>query len=79
MAARPNAGTKGVPRADREQEIVRVASVAFGADGFAATLDDRIDRRVKTGSEDKGDIANVRLPDGRRVAFARDAGMRPHA
>ena len=38
------------------------------ADCLAATLDDRIDRRVKTGAEDKGDIANVRLPDGRRVA-----------
>ncbi|MEJ2889490.1 TetR/AcrR family transcriptional regulator [Actinomycetospora aeridis] len=37
MAPRPNAGTKGVPRADREQEILRVASVAFGTDGFAAT------------------------------------------
>ncbi|MEJ2871486.1 TetR/AcrR family transcriptional regulator [Actinomycetospora sp. OC33-EN08] len=37
MTSRPNAGTKGVPRAEREQEIVRVASVAFGRDGFAAT------------------------------------------
>ncbi|GLZ46481.1 TetR family transcriptional regulator [Actinomycetospora sp. NBRC 106375] len=37
MTPRPNAGTKGVPRADREQEIVRVASVAFGTQGFAAT------------------------------------------
>ncbi|MHC1561944.1 TetR/AcrR family transcriptional regulator [Actinomycetospora sp. C-140] len=37
MTPRPNAGTKGVPRADREQEIVRVAAVAFGTQGFAAT------------------------------------------
>ncbi|MDL5159742.1 TetR/AcrR family transcriptional regulator [Actinomycetospora termitidis] len=37
MATRPNAGTKGVPRAAREQEIVRVASIAFGTDGFAGT------------------------------------------
>ncbi len=37
MAPRPNAGTKGVPRADREQEILRVASDAFGTHGFAAT------------------------------------------
>jgi AcrR family transcriptional regulator len=37
VAARPNAGTKGVARADREQEILRVASVAFGTDGFAGT------------------------------------------
>ena len=35
--ARPNAGTKGVPRADREDQIVRVASEVFGARGFAAT------------------------------------------
>lgn len=34
---RPNAGTKGVPRADREDQIVRVASEVFGAHGFAAT------------------------------------------
>lgn len=35
--ARANAGTKGVPRAEREQQIVQIASVAFGTDGFAAT------------------------------------------
>lgn len=34
---RSNAGTKGVPRADRERQIVQIASVAFGTDGFAAT------------------------------------------
>ncbi|WP_433799899.1 TetR/AcrR family transcriptional regulator [Actinomycetospora sp. CA-084318] len=37
MISRSNAGTKGVPRAAREQEILRAASVAFGRDGFAAT------------------------------------------
>lgn len=31
------AGTKGVPRAEREQQILDIASVAFGTDGFAAT------------------------------------------
>lgn len=36
-APRANAGTKGVPRAEREQQILTVASMAFGADGFAAT------------------------------------------
>lgn len=35
--ARSNAGTKGVPRLDRETQILDVASVAFGADGYAAT------------------------------------------
>jgi AcrR family transcriptional regulator len=34
---RGNAGTKGVPRADREEQIVRAASEVFGAAGFAAT------------------------------------------
>ncbi|RYY50771.1 MAG: TetR/AcrR family transcriptional regulator [Actinomycetales bacterium] len=37
MAVRPNAGTKGVPRAEREEQILDVASVAFGTDGFAPT------------------------------------------
>ena len=39
------------------------------ADYLAAAVDDRIDRRVKTGGKDKGDIASVRLPDGRRMVI----------
>ncbi|MET0821433.1 MAG: TetR/AcrR family transcriptional regulator [Aeromicrobium sp.] len=35
--ARPNAGTKGVPRLDRESQILDVASEHFGTQGFAAT------------------------------------------
>jgi AcrR family transcriptional regulator len=35
--ARPNAGTKGVPRLDRETQILDVASEHFGTHGFAAT------------------------------------------
>lgn len=38
------------------------------ADYLAQRLDDRIDRRVKTGSKDKGDIANLRHR-GHRVAL----------
>ena len=34
---RPNAGTKGVPRADREEQIVGLAIEVFGAHGYAAT------------------------------------------
>jgi len=34
---RPNAGTKGVARADREAQIVEVACRIFGESGFAAT------------------------------------------
>lgn len=33
--ARTNAGTKGVPRADRELQIVRAAAQVFGTQGFA--------------------------------------------
>jgi len=34
---RPNAGTKGVPRLDRETQILDIASEQFGTHGFAAT------------------------------------------
>jgi AcrR family transcriptional regulator len=34
---RPNAGTKGVPRLDRETQILDIASAEFGTHGFAAT------------------------------------------
>lgn len=36
------------------------------ADRLAATVDDRIDRRAKTGSKDKGDIGGLRV-HGQRV------------
>jgi len=35
--ARSNAGTKGVPRLERETQILAVASEVFAADGFGAT------------------------------------------
>jgi AcrR family transcriptional regulator len=35
--ARPNAGTKGVARADREEQIVAVACKVFGESGFGGT------------------------------------------
>jgi AcrR family transcriptional regulator len=35
--ARPNAGTKGVPRGERESQILEVASEEFGTHGYAAT------------------------------------------
>lgn len=37
------------------------------ADHLAEHVDDRIDRRVKTGSADKGDIGGLRLAGGGRV------------
>lgn len=39
------------------------------ADYLAANLDDRIDRRVKTGAKDCGDIANVRDSHNRRIVI----------
>jgi hypothetical protein len=38
------------------------------ADYLAATVDDRIDRRVKTGAKDRGDIGGVRV-HGQRVVL----------
>lgn len=37
------------------------------ADSLAEHIDDRIDRRVKTGSKDRGDIGGVRSAYGERV------------
>jgi hypothetical protein len=47
------------------------------ADALARHLDDRIDRRVKTGSADKGDIGGVRTSTGNRVVLeCKDYGGR---
>ena len=37
------------------------------ADSLATHIDDRIDRRVKTGAADKGDIGGLRTEWGKRV------------
>ena len=42
------------------------------ADHLAAVLDDRIDRRVKTGASDKGDIGGVRAAGKRIVIECKD-------
>lgn len=45
------------------------------ADGLAeALVDTRIDRKVKTGSKDRGDIANVRHGEHRIVIECKDRG-----
>lgn len=47
------------------------------ADFLRDNLDDRIDRRVKAGAADKGDIANVRDSHNRRIVIeAKDYGGR---
>lgn len=37
------------------------------ADWLAMNVDDRIDRRVRSGAQDKGDLANVRAYDNRKI------------
>lgn len=46
------------------------------ADYLAAFVDDRIDRRVKTGANDKGDIGGLRHMTGRVVVECKDYGGR---
>lgn len=47
------------------------------ADSLATHLDDRIDRRVKTGAADKGDLGGIRTHTGARVvAEVKDYGGR---
>lgn len=42
------------------------------ADSLAQHVDDRIDRRVKTGSKDRGDIGGIRMHGKRVVAECKD-------
>lgn len=64
----------------RNRQSAKAAGARFErqiADYLAANLDDRIDRRVKTGAADKGDIANVRDSHGARIVIeCKDYGGR---
>jgi len=56
----------------RTRASARAAGSTFErqvADHLAAHVDDRIDRRVKTGAKDRGDIGGVRIPGGRRMVL----------
>lgn len=56
----------------RTRKTARQAGSRFErdiADCLALHVDDRIDRRVKTGAADKGDIAGLRLGNGKRVVI----------
>jgi hypothetical protein len=46
------------------------------ADYLAANVDDRIDRRVKNGAKDRGDIGGLRHMGGRVVIECKDYGGR---
>lgn len=48
------------------------------ADFLRDNLDDRIDRRVKAGAADKGDIANVRDSHNRRIVIEAKNTTRPN-
>ena len=59
----------------RSRKSARAAGTRFErliADALAAHVDDRIDRRVKTGANDKGDIAGWRFAGRRIVAELKD-------
>lgn len=56
----------------RSRATARKAGTSFErlvADYLAEHVDDRIDRRPKMGSKDRGDIANVRTFKGKRVVL----------
>lgn len=59
----------------RSRATARKAGSAFErltADTLAAHIDDRIDRRVKTGSKDRGDIGGLRHMGQRVVIECKD-------
>lgn len=63
----------------RSNASARAAGARFErsiADCLAQLVDDRIDRRVKTGARDKGDIAGLRHMGGRVVLELKDYGGR---
>lgn len=54
----------------RTRKSAKAAGARFErliADALAEHVDDRVDRRVKTGALDKGDISALRLADGSKV------------
>lgn len=60
----------------RNRSSARKAGTAFErsiADCLATHVDDRIDRRVKTGAKDRGDIAGIRIHGQRVVVECKNA------
>ncbi|WGH20090.1 holliday junction resolvase [Gordonia phage Tarzan] len=56
----------------RNRKSAKAAGARFErliADTLATHIDDRIDRRAKTGAKDKGDIGGLRTPAGSRVVI----------
>lgn len=56
----------------RSRKSAKAAGTRFErsiADALATHVDDRIDRRVKTGAKDRGDVGGVRAVGGGRVVI----------
>lgn len=65
----------------RNRQSAKAAGAKFErqiADFLRDNLDDRIDRRVKTGAKDCGDIANVRDSHNRRIVIEAKNTTRPN-
>jgi hypothetical protein len=63
---------QGRDRMTRSRASARAAGSRFEraiADHLATHIDDRIDRRVKTGAKDRGDIGGLRTTHGQRVVI----------
>lgn len=63
----------------RTRASAKAAGASFErqiADHLAKVIDDRIDRRVKTGAKDRGDIGGLRHMGGRIVIEAKNYGGR---
>lgn len=61
-------GSRSRARSRRSAKAAGSSFERLVADYLASVVDDRIDRRVKTGAKDKGDIAGVRV-HGQRVVL----------
>lgn len=69
----------GAVRGRRSRASAKKAGSSFErslADWLAANIDDRIDRRVKNGAKDRGDIGGLRHMGGRIVIECKDYGGR---
>lgn len=70
---------EAIIKSNRTRKSAKSAGARFErliADCLAARVDDRIDRRVKTGQKDRGDIGGLRHMGGRVVLECKDYGGR---
>jgi hypothetical protein len=65
-----------MPRSNASAKTAGTRFERLIADCLASSIDDRIDRRVKTGAKDRGDIAGLRVHGQRVVLELKDYGGR---